>query len=62
VELPRGVAHVLRRAGSYDLLHVHGEVAAGLCLPRLVRSRSIVTLHGLISSVGLPGLAGGQRC
>ena len=47
VELPRGVAHVLRQAGSYDLLHVHGEVAAGLCLPRLVRSRSIVTLHGL---------------
>ncbi|MFN8224454.1 MAG: glycosyltransferase family 4 protein [Gaiellales bacterium] len=47
VELARGVSHVLRRAGSYDLLHVHGEVAAGLCLPRLWFGRSIVTLHGL---------------
>jgi L-malate glycosyltransferase len=47
VELARGVAYVLRRAGRYDLLHVHGEAAAGLCLPRLAVGRSVVTLHGL---------------
>jgi glycosyltransferase involved in cell wall biosynthesis len=29
------------------LLHVHGEVAAGFCLPALLLRPSVVTLHGL---------------
>src|SRR5262249_1657430 len=32
---------------SADLLHVHGEVAAGLALPALATRRSVVTPHGL---------------
>jgi glycosyltransferase involved in cell wall biosynthesis len=37
----------LRRARGHDLLHVHGEVAAAVCLPALVASRSVATMHGL---------------
>lgn len=47
VELVQGMARVLRRARGYDLLHVHGEAAAGFCLPLLVTRPSVVTLHGL---------------
>lgn len=36
--------HVLR---GYDILHVHGEGAAGMFLPLLAARRSVVTLHGL---------------
>lgn len=35
------------RARHFDLVHVHGEVAAGICLPTLALRRSVVTLHGL---------------
>jgi len=38
---------VNRDARAYDLLHVHGEVAALLCLPALARRPSLLTLHGL---------------
>src|SRR5690348_10727535 len=31
----------------FDLLHVHGEVAAGLCLPTLALRPSVVTINGL---------------
>jgi glycosyltransferase involved in cell wall biosynthesis len=34
-------------ARKFDLLHVHGEVAAAVCLPAIGLRRSIVTLHGL---------------
>ena len=35
-------------AGSrFDLLHVHGEVAAGLCWPTLALRPSVVTINGL---------------
>lgn len=51
---PAGHASVVRRAfevqrgaRAYDLVHVHGEVAASLCLPAIARSPSVVTLHGL---------------
>jgi glycosyltransferase involved in cell wall biosynthesis len=46
-ELTRGLVAVIRRARRFDLLHVHGEVAAGLCLPLLATQPSVVTLHGL---------------
>ena len=46
-ELARGLVDVMRRSRRYDLVHVHGEVAAGLCLPLLATSPSVVTLHGL---------------
>jgi glycosyltransferase involved in cell wall biosynthesis len=42
--LPRTFWSSLRSA---DVLHVHGEVAGGICLPALVARRSVVTLHGL---------------
>jgi len=34
-------------ARSSDLLHVHGEIAASLCLPTLGARPSILTIHGL---------------
>ena len=42
--LPRTVWSAFRLA---DLLHVHGEVAAAICLPALALRSSIVTFHGL---------------
>jgi glycosyltransferase involved in cell wall biosynthesis len=42
--LPRTIWGVFRSA---DVLHVHGEVAGGICLPALAARRSVVTLHGL---------------
>jgi glycosyltransferase involved in cell wall biosynthesis len=45
--IARALVAVARAAGRYDLLHVHGEVAAGLCLPLLATRPSVVTLHGL---------------
>ena len=35
------------RARRFDIVHVHGEVAAFLCLPALAGVPSVVTLHGL---------------
>jgi glycosyltransferase involved in cell wall biosynthesis len=56
-ELPRGVAHAYRSARGHDLLHVHGEVASGLCLPLLAALPSVVTLNGLHLVRRLHGLA-----
>jgi len=42
-----GVLDLSRTLRGYDLLHVHGEAAAGLFLPLLAARRSVVTLHGL---------------
>ena len=41
------LAGALWRLHSHTLLHVHGEVAAGACLPALMLRPSVVTLHGL---------------
>ena len=46
-QLARGVVEAIRHARRHDVLHVHGEVAAGLCLPLLATRASVVTLHGL---------------
>jgi glycosyltransferase involved in cell wall biosynthesis len=46
-ELGRGLVEAARRARRHDLLHVHGEVASGLCLALLSTRPSVVTLHGL---------------
>jgi glycosyltransferase involved in cell wall biosynthesis len=46
-EVARGLVGIMRRSRRYDLVHVHGEVAAGLCLPLLATGPSVVTLHGL---------------
>jgi glycosyltransferase involved in cell wall biosynthesis len=40
-------ARVPLASRRYDLVHVHGEVAAGICLPSLALRRSLVTVHGL---------------
>lgn len=45
--LARGLARVALSVGRHDLLHVHGEAAAALCLPLLAARPSVVTLHGL---------------
>ena len=45
--LGRGLLDGLRRSNEHDLLHVHGEVAAGLFTPLLMVRPSVVTLHGL---------------
>jgi glycosyltransferase involved in cell wall biosynthesis len=54
--LARGVVATLRRRG-YDLLHVHGEVAAALCLPLLAARPSVFTPHGLHLVRRLGGVA-----
>jgi glycosyltransferase involved in cell wall biosynthesis len=43
----RGLGSVTWQSRVHDLLHVHGEAAAGLCLPALAMRPSVVTLHGL---------------
>jgi glycosyltransferase involved in cell wall biosynthesis len=45
--LLRSVPKAQLAARRHDLLHVHGEVAAGLVLPALATRPSVVTLHGL---------------
>jgi glycosyltransferase involved in cell wall biosynthesis len=45
--LARSVPRINLRRGGFDLLHVHGETAALLCLPALARNPSVVSLHGL---------------
>jgi glycosyltransferase involved in cell wall biosynthesis len=42
-----GMARVVSQMRRHDLVHVHGEGAAGLLLPVLAIRRSVVTLHGL---------------
>jgi len=42
-----GALHAQLSGRHFDLLHVHGEIAAGLCIPTLALSRSVVTIHGL---------------
>src|SRR5207248_2971248 len=34
-------------ARKHDILHVHGEAAAAICLPSVALRPSVVTLHGL---------------
>jgi glycosyltransferase involved in cell wall biosynthesis len=46
-ELVAGVLDLRRVLRGYDLLHIHGEGAAGMFLPLLAAKRSVVTLHGL---------------
>jgi glycosyltransferase involved in cell wall biosynthesis len=43
----RGGVSAMLAARRYDLIHVHGEVASGICLPALAICPSVVTLHGL---------------
>jgi glycosyltransferase involved in cell wall biosynthesis len=42
--LPRSAVELVRSA---DLVHVHGEVAAAICLPVIAARPSVLTLHGL---------------
>jgi glycosyltransferase involved in cell wall biosynthesis len=46
-DLVAGVLDLRRVLRGYDLLHVHGEGAAGMFLPLLAWKRSVTTLHGL---------------
>jgi glycosyltransferase involved in cell wall biosynthesis len=46
-DLVAGVFDLRRVLHGYDLLHVHGEGAAGMFLPLLALKRSVTTLHGL---------------
>ncbi|MBM2821306.1 MAG: pglH [Thermoleophilia bacterium] len=55
-ELGRGIASAFRRTRAHDLLHVHGEIASGLCLPLLATRPSVVTLNGLHLVRRLSGL------
>jgi glycosyltransferase involved in cell wall biosynthesis len=55
--LARGVIDALRRGRRHDLVHLHGEVGSGLCLPIVATRPSVVTLHGLNLTRRLSGLA-----
>ncbi|HWO93223.1 MAG TPA: glycosyltransferase [Dehalococcoidia bacterium] len=45
--LATGVARAWWTGRTYQLVHAHGEVAGGLCLPLLLARPSVVTLNGL---------------
>src|SRR5262245_6148035 len=42
-----GAVRISTHARSFDLVHIHGEVASALCLPALATCPAVVTLHGL---------------
>jgi glycosyltransferase involved in cell wall biosynthesis len=42
-----GIRELLQSLRGHELVHVHGEVTAGLLLPLLAARPSVVTLHGL---------------
>ena len=46
METPAGLARLLRTAGSSDLIHIHGDSAALVCLPALGRHTAVITLAG----------------
>jgi glycosyltransferase involved in cell wall biosynthesis len=46
-DLAAGAFDLRRVLRGYDLLHVHGEGAAGMFLPLIASKRSVATLHGL---------------
>jgi glycosyltransferase involved in cell wall biosynthesis len=46
-QLAGGIRTAVRRARTVDLVHLHGEMASGLCLPSIATRPSVVTLHGL---------------
>lgn len=43
----RNDIRIQRKAGDYDVVHFHGEVASSICLPALAACRSVVTMNGL---------------
>lgn len=55
-QLSRGVIDALRRGRGHNLVHVHGEVGSGLCLPIIAARPSVITLHGLNLTRRLSGL------
>jgi glycosyltransferase involved in cell wall biosynthesis len=57
LELARGVSRALRHGRRHDLVHAHGEPAAGLCLALLALRPSVITAHGLSLSRRLTGFA-----
>jgi glycosyltransferase involved in cell wall biosynthesis len=62
----RGVARLRREIGSYDLIHVHGDAAALVCLPLIGRRPTVITLHGAhllrrAGGVRGPAVRGGLR-
>lgn len=57
VSIPRRYRHIARDARTVDVLHVHGDLAAILCLPLLSR-RAVITTHGLHLSRRASGPAG----
>ena len=46
LELPAGLARVIRAARRHDLVHIHGDAAALACLPAIGRLPTVITLHG----------------
>jgi glycosyltransferase involved in cell wall biosynthesis len=46
LELPVGLARVIRTARRHDLVHVHGDSAALACLPSIGMRPTVITLHG----------------
>jgi glycosyltransferase involved in cell wall biosynthesis len=57
LELAQGVFHALRCGRRHDLVHAHGEPAAGLCMALLALRPSVITTHGLSLSRRLNGFA-----
>jgi glycosyltransferase involved in cell wall biosynthesis len=55
-ELARGLAAAHRRGRAHDLVHVHGDTAAVLCIALLAMRPSVVTFNGLHLARRLTGV------
>jgi glycosyltransferase involved in cell wall biosynthesis len=59
-ETPAGLIRLARAVSDYELLHVHGDSTALVCLPVIGRRPTVITLHGshlLRRSRGVRGAA-----
>jgi len=56
LEALRGARRIRPQAAGADLVHVHGDAAAVICLPVLRSERSVITFHGLHLHGRLRGL------
>ena len=54
----RGAARLRREIPGHDLVHIHGDSAALVCLPLIGRRPTVITLHGMHLARRAGGLRG----
>jgi glycosyltransferase involved in cell wall biosynthesis len=53
-----GLLRVARAVGGYDLVHIHGDSSALVCLPVIGRRPTVITLNGVHLARRAPGVRG----